>query len=502
MCNLSKFPHAQTVSLHLLDMNDPVVPVHRWPDTVRWILCVWLVVLSGCATLEPRFPPSMPPGASGVDPARDAQTQLMESAYRAYVQERYPLASALFQRFVDSNPDSPRLSEARWWLARSYEQRGDLPAALSAYRAVAGVAPQFTPLAGSYEFHALNRLDAFHRSFGPSSLLERRQVALWLTSADWLAIPDVRPWITQLADAGVTAVIVEAGSPRRETVQSSQMGVYFQTSKAPVVEDLFKVIVPAAHAKGMAVLASLNLHEPGWTAVNPEWGIATANRADQLFQSIDHVDVLHPDYQHLVSDVAQDLLQTGIDGLVIGARRAKGFAGEWSQTSRQMFEGLFGPSSDSQDQSVSPDAWRWAGWKTRTYLGFVARLTQQLRQTRPGLLVAVVVHERAVFSPVDALMEYGEDVLETKQRGLHIIVQPEPGMPERSDEQGARMETVRQRLAPTAGDERQLWLGMALGASDQSSLIAAVGAALSTTVGQAGTQLLLMNGPVIPVHPL
>ncbi|MGH7147111.1 MAG: hypothetical protein ACREIJ_04320 [Nitrospiraceae bacterium] len=465
---------------------------------MRWISCVLLVVLPGCAILAPRFPPSMPPGASGVDPALDAQTRLIESAYRAYVQERYPFASALFQRFVDANPDSPRLSEARWWLARSYEQGGDLPAALSAYRAVVGVAPGSTPLAGSYEFHALNRLDAFRRSLGPSSLLERRQVALWLTSADWLTIPDVRLWIEQLADAGVTALILEAGSLPREAVQSGPVGVYFQTSKVPVVEDLFKVIVPAAHAKGMAVLASLDLHEPGWTTVNPEWGIAMANRTDQVFQPVSHVDVLHPDYQRLVSEVAQDLLRTDIDGLVVGARRAKGFAKEWSPTSRRMFEGLFGPSLDSQDQSVSPDEWRWAGWRTRTYLGFVARLTQQLRQTRPGLLVAIVVHERAVFSPVDALTEYGEDVLETKQRGLHIIVQPEPGMPERLDDQGARMEAVRQRLASTAGDERQLWLGMALGTSDLSSLVTAVRAALSTKGGQAGTHLLLMNGPAIP----
>ncbi|HXT66842.1 MAG TPA: hypothetical protein VN657_08610, partial [Nitrospiraceae bacterium] len=70
---------------------------------MRWILCLWLVVLSGCANLEPRFPPPIPHGVSGVDPALDAQTQLLESAYRAYAQERYPLASALFQRFVDSN---------------------------------------------------------------------------------------------------------------------------------------------------------------------------------------------------------------------------------------------------------------------------------------------------------------------------------------------------------------------------------------------------------------
>ena len=457
-----------------------------------------LVALPGCAALAPRFPPSMPPAASGVDPGLDAQTRLLESAYRAYVQGRYPLASALLQRFVDSNPDSPRLSEARWWLARSYEERGDLPAALAAYRSVVGEAPQSTPLTGSYEYHALNRLDAFGRSPGPSSLLERRQIALWLMSTDWLALPDVGLWIEQLADAGVTSLIVEAGSPSGDRVQSGPTGVYFQTSKVPIVEDLFTVIVQAAHAKGMAVLASLNLHEPGWTTVSPEWGSVMANRTDQVLQPAGPVDVLHPDYQSLVSEVAQDLLRTGIDGLVIGARRAKGFAEEWSPPSRRMFEGQFGPSFDSHDQSVAPDAWRWAGWKMRTYLGFVAQLTQQLRQMRPGLMVAVVVHERAIFFPVDALTEYGEDVLETKQRGLHLVIQPESGMPERSDEQGAAMDTVRQRLAPTAEDERQLWLGMAIGASDLSSLVTAVRATVATKVGQVGPHLLLMNGPAIP----
>src|SRR5207342_1318144 len=101
-----------------------VVFVHRWLSLRRWIFCVLCLVLPGCADLAHRFPPSMSPAASGVNPAQDAQTRLIESAYRAYVQERYPLASALFQRFVDANPDSPRLSEARWWLARSYEKSG------------------------------------------------------------------------------------------------------------------------------------------------------------------------------------------------------------------------------------------------------------------------------------------------------------------------------------------------------------------------------------------
>jgi hypothetical protein len=452
------------------------------------MFCVLCVVLSGCAGLAHQFPASSPSVASGADPALDAQTKLLESAYRAFVQERYPLAAVLFQRFVDSNPNSPRLSEVRWWLARSNEERGDLPAALSVYRTVVVAAPPSVPLAGTYAFHALNRLDTFRRSFGSTSLLERRQVALWLSNLDWLMASDAGVWIAQLADAGVTSLILEAGA-------SGPMGIFGQTTKAPVVADRFKTIVPVAHAKGMAVLASLNLHEPDWMAVSPERRTVIANGISQQAGSI---DILQLDYQRAVGEVVQDLLRTDIDGLVVGARRARGFAEEWSPMSRRQFEGMFGPSLDSLDQPVSPDAWRWAGWKTRTYLGFLAQLTRQLRQTRPGFVTAVAVHEQAVLSPAEALTDYGEDLLETKQRGLHVIVQPEPISPERSNEPGAGMERVRQRLALTFGDERQLWMGMALGASDPASLVAAVQASIAATVGQAGPHLLLMNGPAIP----
>ena len=72
-----------------------------------------------------------------------------------------------------------------------------------------------------------------------------------------------------------------------------------------------------------------------------------------------------------------------------------------------------------------------------------------------GLLVAVVVHERAVLSPTDALTEYGEDVRETKPRGLQLVVQSSRTCHERSENQGTAMETVRQRSAQIADHRRE-----------------------------------------------
>ena len=90
------------------------------------------------------------------------------------------------------------------------------------------------------------------------------------------------------------------------------------------------MIVRAAHARGMAVLASLNLHEPRWTTVNPERGTVVAASSDHGVPLAGSADVLHLDYQRLVGERVQDLLRTDIDGLVVGARRAKGLSKEWS----------------------------------------------------------------------------------------------------------------------------------------------------------------------------
>jgi hypothetical protein len=57
---------------------------------------------------------------------------------------------------------------------------------------------------------------------------------------------------------------------------------------------------------------------------------------------------------------------------------------------------------------------------------------------------------------------------------------------------------VRQRSAQTAGSERQLWLGMALGVSDRSPQIIAVSAGHLRKVWHAEAYLLRINRPVIP----
>ncbi len=470
----------------------PFAIEHR-QGAVLWLIGIVVLFLAGCH--HPVYPvaPSVPPVESGHDLQLDAQTRLLQEAYRAYVQGRYSKASLLFKRFVDSNSQSPRLSEARWWLARSYEAQGNVPAAFAEYRVLAGASALSDVPAGSYQFHAIRRLDDILQVGGAAVLSQTSPVILSIPHAVWSRITDLSAWVEQVRKVGVTTLLVEAGTSVGAQAQLRAAGVYFRTSTVPVIDDFFGRVIPLAHAQGVAVFAQLDLHHATWMSPKAEWIDAVLSPGSETSQSGGLIDVLHPAYQQAVSRILEDLCRTGIDGLVLQARMRKGFAREVGATSKAVFETTFGQSAEGDPNS--PFVWRWAGWKARSYLRFAEQLREQARRERSTRIIAITVHSSAVLDPNAALMDYGEDVSETRLRGFEIVVLPESESPDGSESGGTE---IRKRLAPMTNGERPLWLGTTLSVSDPEMMPAAVRSALASTSEQPAVPLVLLNERAVP----
>jgi tetratricopeptide (TPR) repeat protein len=449
--------------------------------------------LVGCHHTVYSVAPSVPPVESGIDLQLDTQTRLLQEAYRAYVQGRYTKASILFKRFVESNPQSPRLTEARWWLARSYEAQGNVPAAVAEYRALAEASVPSNDAAASYQAHAIRRLDDFMQIGGADVLSGVRPVVLSMTHADWNRIADLSAWLAQVHKAGVTTLLVDAGASVGDPEQSHATGVYFKTSTVRVIDDFLGRVIPLAHAEGVAVFARLDLHQAAWMSPKPDWASAVPSPSSTTPQSSGLVDVLHPEYQQAVSRMMDDLCRTGIDGLVLQARMRKGFAGEISPISRAVFETKFGQSAEGDP--ASPLFWRWGGWKARSYLRFAEQLKDQARRERSTRVVAVTVHASAVLDPKAALMDYGEDVLESRLRGFEVVVLPESGASNGAE--SGRTDLIK-RLIPMMQGERPLWLGTSLTLSDPEMIPAAITATLTAMSEQPAIPLVLMNEAIVP----
>ncbi len=404
----------------------------------------------------------------------------MKDAHLAYVQGRYSTAVQLFRRFVDRYPASVRTAEARWWLARSYEQVGDLRAAVGEYRILAATEP--SPASGpvSYETHAIRRLDELRQAGGRSRSVSSGHVAIALSRAQLPPLSALEPWLEGLARAGVTALVVDAstgGLPQNATsgealspsVESApKAGVYFATTRARVIDDVLGRVVPLAHRHGLSVFANFSPHDLPWLEKSSEWMTLMYDPSAQTLYSSTTLDLFNPAAQSYIVGLLTDLAQTGVDGILLRARSHDGFAYEVGTSAIRGFETSFGlsiepwqllaPKQPGSDSGESANFWRWVGWKTRTYIAFLQRVSEAMRSERPNVRVMLEVHPETVTNPLRALAEYGEDVVEAKQRGFDLLLVPGnqqavvTGSPSRVEQ----VELVR-RLAEFVGDSRRVW---------------------------------------------
>ncbi len=454
------------------------------------VLCMVFVLSplmwAGCT--PPRHPIPAPP-IPRTDPSLDVQVRLLKEAHLAHVQGRYSNAVQLFRRFVERYPRSARVAEARWWLARSYEQVGDLRSAVSEYRALAAADP--SPVAGpvGYEEHAIRRLDELRQAGGHAHAALSGHVALALSRAQLPPLSALDPWLERLARAGVTAMVLDVsagGTPQKTTSDevpspsagsAPSAGVYFPTTRARVVEDVFGLLVPLAHRHGLSVFGSFSPHDLSWLGHVAEWMTLVYDPRDHGVHPAARLDLFNPAVQSYVVGLTTDLAQTGIDGILLRARPHDGFAFEVGTSAIRGYEMSFGlsieppqlftniaPKKPGSGNGDSPYFWRWVGWKTRTYLAFVQRVAEAMRGERANVRVVIEVHPETLTNPIHALAEYGEDVVEAKQRGFDLMFVPSDSNtpPTESSSRVEQVELVR-RLADFIGDPRRVWTRLIVG---------------------------------------
>jgi hypothetical protein len=303
------------------------------------------------------------------------------------------------------------LAEARWWLGRAYEQLGDYPGAMEQYRTIAagmGTGQQDGTL---YEGHATRRLDELRQTQAEPRSGRSGQLALRLRIDQLPPLPTRASWFDELVQAGVTALVIDP----EPVPTSDRTGIDVETIRAGAAE---------AHRHGLLLWIGLDLHRGLGRVVRPEW---TARRCHGMAEDGgggSTLDVTNPAYQASVEEMVRMLSSAGIDGLVLAARSAEGFADECSAESLQEFARSFGitltPEWLSGTAALPAEGvherpmqyWRWAGWKARSYVQWAARLRKVLRAARPTATLLTEIHPSTLAAPLQGLEQFGEDVVE------------------------------------------------------------------------------------------
>jgi tetratricopeptide (TPR) repeat protein len=446
------------------------VPVAPYSTPSRALVALFAGVLlgslagPGCAA---RYElPSRPPTFSA-DPSAEAQTRLLNEARADHAQGRYAAAVRLLERFLSAYPESPHLAEARWWLARSYEQLGDLRAALVHYRTLAASATGVRE--DSYEVRAMRRLEELRRAGDRLGGAAAARTALMLSPARLPPLADLESWMQRLVRAGVTTVVLEAVT----SDGTMPPGVYFDTGLAPVHRDVFGLVLPMAKRAGLAIFAAVSLQRLPWVDSSSDWLNAVYDPEERRMRPSATIDLLNPAVQEQLVGLAADLARTGIEGVLVRFGEEKDFFAECGEAARTRFAGAFGTTAEPAHlcsvagrslEAMPPEFWRWVGWKSQERLRLVERMREAMRRKRPHMVVALEVHPEAAVDPLRALVDYGEDLVSLTQRGFDLVLaRPVASMGEASPSGSGEPATnglnaFLQWLNERAFDPRRLWI--------------------------------------------
>ncbi len=453
------------------------------------------LAMSGCAKPRVSEPPAF---VRQPNLNLAAQSQLFEEA-RDHVKGGRPHAAIrLLNNLVQRHPHSPLLPDMRYLLGRAYEQTGNVVAAEESYRALIKDTRTDDPKNRRLLTLARRRLAAL------APELERAGPRIF--NGLFIAVEDIPAaaqrgiWLAALRQSGITDLVLEIGTPtghegasRSESLPSGEVaptdpppaGVYFRTSWAPVVEDLFEQIIPAARERGIGVYGAVSLRRMSWLEPEGGWHDARYDPGTGQLEPSQALDLFHPGFQQYLEDLMIDLVDSGVEGIVFRGDAPLGPRDGFSAFAVREFEHAFGirldPVALIEDQhAVStavaerahpPEFWRWVGWRTREQLAIIGKLATAMRQHRGDLQVGVELHAAAIFEPARALVQYGEDVVEAKRAGLDFLVLaeegPDPGpddvphsvpTPSAIGAADERPRTLLGRAIDVMGDARRVWL--------------------------------------------
>ena len=465
------------------------------PSCLTSALLVLIFLWAGCS-ITTKAPPTHRPvrATSSADPAAEIQSRLLQDARVSLEQGRHETARLLLQRLVTVYPKSPLLPEARWSLARSYEQTSELEEALTQYRRLIQAAP-----GGSLGLQARKRIAELERTLRIVPSESDEHVAILIPTALIHPQQTLDPWVRRLAEAGVTTLVVEAGTTQTlerpqglggpsQPQGGRQAGVYFQTSWAPMLRDVAGQLIPVAHRHGLRVYSAVALWRMNWLEPHLGWTEQTYDRTKQQLVASEKLDLLHPAFQEYLVGLLADLVAGGIDGVFFLADVPRDTASGqgFSPYGLKAFERDFGVRLDPETLTTSaslmapagsrrdsaPEFWRWAGWRARETLKVMDRLRHALRKQSPGLQFALEVHPEAVTDPVGALVRLNEDFLEAKRLRFDAYVVSGSLLVGSGEKE--RMNRVVERAVELIGDAGRIWATVPLPGKDIALELAAL----------------------------
>lgn len=348
----------------------------------------------------------------------------------------YRTAAREFARVIESFPGSPFLAEAQFGLSEAYYMAGLYDKAEVQYR-------QFvrnfgdSPFAGSARVRLdelgwmrIKRLPVVPLPevvLKPAKGLKAVQVMLF----EGRTLEEVEGEIEGLKAAGVDTIILRVfhnSGDRfyRSAAPREKRGVYFNTSSAPVVDDILSGILSAAHRHGIKVFAWMTTRYADYGVEGDEdLACRGYDIRSKGFVRCKGLDLFNDRAVERLERIYADLAEYEIDGVLfqddLVLRHNEGFGARMEALFKKETGVEMDPESlylrtDGQSVHYTELFWKWASWKNRRLLDIAGRLKGVVAKKRPEARFAINLMYESVTNAPYALAWLSQDLTEAARR--------------------------------------------------------------------------------------
>lgn len=361
-----------------------------------------------------------------------AEARLLEDAKLAFVRSDYPEAVLLLNRFVNTHRHSTWVPEAQWWLARSYEQSGNLRLALGRFQRLAQSSTNHP-----YRHEASLRAQTLIEALGIEALPSTTS-GVSVALHDLQGGSEISSLMSHIRQTRGGVVLINLGCPvsptpdgamkEADTLQAD-WGNRLGRGLGPLINDAYQM--------GQAVYLGVSLPCLGMFAQESEedmvaWHDWAYEPQSQRVRVSPYFSLFSSEYQTALLDMLSKLSRFNIAGMVFQEDAPLGPYEGLSPIAMKRFTDAFeaqldpatlfmrgNPVRTSQRgpeevqgilMNTYPDVfWKWAGWKSRERLRVMNELMQSVREQFPHLQFGVEIHQESLHAPVYALANFSED---------------------------------------------------------------------------------------------
>jgi biofilm PGA synthesis lipoprotein PgaB len=272
-------------------------------------------------------------------------------------------------------------------------------------------------------------------TYSDSGQISAAQI-LWMGCKNYSEVEDS---ILKLKAAGVNTLIFRVFHNRHDRVYAfanppsppftkggmGGFGVYFNTSYAPVVDDILGKLTEITHKNNMKIFAFMTTRKSDWLIENnPEFLEHIYNLKNGAIVKGDGLNIFNPEVIERLKGVYRDLARYDIDGILfqddLVLRHTEGYSNEarnlflrdtgLKANPISMYTGVYQKNGKYLVSSYTPLFWEWSRWKSQNLSRMASELMSAAKEVNPDLKFAINLYYETVTSPKNALAWLSQDI--------------------------------------------------------------------------------------------